>query len=627
MVSSTALGGPPRASGPVDEVPRELSDAMEELARIAPELWETLRGAPDLETARRGARAWLTQVEQTLHDEERHAELDIARGLRAVRVLAALFGKRAERLSQTSTLDRLRRLAQQDDEALRETAPGFALEMLHLARAALGQSGIADGWLSACVKRSQRKLRLNLLGRSAALARSETLDELGDHVRAEIERHACGLDEPLLSARVDARRRILRALGGDESDWKDHRWHLRHLFTGERSLERLDELVALSEQEREAIRKCLEHDIPFGITPYYLSLLDLDGTHPDWDQQLRAQVIPPLGYVDDLIRLGPDRSDLDFMGEGDTSPISQVTRRYPFVAILKGLETCPQICVYCQRNWEISGPMAPAGHPAPGAIADALRWFEEHPNVFDVLVTGGDPMFLTDHQIERIMDRLSAMPHVRHVRWGSRSPVVMPMRITDRLAALLERYVQPGQRMVSVITHVESAAEVTPEMSEAVHRLRSRGISVYNQQVYTLFTSRRFQTAATRIALKRTGIDPYYTFYPKGKPETRDYTVPVARLLQERKEEARLLPGIFRTDEPVFNVPRLGKSHVRGSQDRELLAIMPDGRRVYLWHPWEKAIASAEPWLHADASVHEYLQRMEAMGEDPDDYASIWYYW
>jgi lysine 2,3-aminomutase len=150
---------------------------------------------------------------------------------------------------------------------------------------------------------------------------------------------------------------------------------------------------------------------------------------------------------------------------------------------------------------------------------------------------------------------------------------------------------------------------------------------VYNQQVFTLHTSRRFQTVANRVTMKKIGVDPYYTFYPKGKEETRDYRIPLARILQERKEEARLLPGTFRTDEPVFNVPRLGKNHIRAQQDRELVGIRPDGRRVYLWHPWEKGIVPVQPWRYVDSSIRRYLSEIEKLGENPAQYASIWYYY
>jgi len=83
---------------------------------------------------------------------------------------------------------------------------------------------------------------------------------------------------------------------------------------------------------------------------------------------------------------------------------------------------------------------------------------------------------------------------------------------------------------------------------------------------------------------------PLYLFVPKGKDELADYRVPLARLLQERKEEARLLPGTRRMDDTVYNIPRLGKNYVRAMQHRDLLAIRPDGSRVYEFHPWEKKL-------------------------------------
>ncbi|MGB6608013.1 MAG: KamA family radical SAM protein, partial [Atribacterota bacterium] len=98
-------------------------------------------------------------------------------------------------------------------------------------------------------------------------------------------------------------------------------------------------------------------------------------------------------------------------------------------------------------------------------------------------------------------------------------------------------------------------------------------------------------------------------------------------LWQERKEEARLIPGIFRTDEPVFNVPRLGKNHVRAWQDRELIGLNKEGRRIYLWHPWEKGIASVEPYIYKDLPIYRYLQELKTRGEDIEEYKSIWYYY
>jgi lysine 2,3-aminomutase len=465
-------------------------------------------------------------------------------------------------------------------------------------------------------------------GRAAGVARSDFLDQLAERAWSLVDRYPSGLDPDLIAKREQNRQRIVDFFDATPGHWDNYAWQLGHLFKGSEALSALEQLIPMKEKEKRAIRLCVEHDIPFGITPYYLSLFDFDSAERQHDAQVRAQVIPPMHYVKRMIEHRDDREYyFDFMGEHDTSPISLVTRRYASIAILKGYDTCPQICVYCQRNWEITGPMEAGALPTKEKLDAALDWFADHPHLRGVLITGGDPFFLSDRRIEYMMDRLAAMDHIVNIRWGTRSPVTMPMRITDRLAELLGRYIEPGRRNVGVVTHIESAAEVTPEMAAAVHRLRCRGLYIYNQQVFTLHTSRRFQTVANRMAMKKIGVDPYYTFYPKGKEETRDYTTPLARILQERKEEARLLPGAFRTDEPVFNVPRLGKNHVRASQERELIAIRPDGQRVYLWHPWEKGITPMKPWLYLDNPIHKYLQDLERLGEDPADYASIWYYY
>jgi lysine 2,3-aminomutase len=465
-------------------------------------------------------------------------------------------------------------------------------------------------------------------GRAAGRARSDYLDQVSEQVWPLVECHPNGLDPGLVAKREEHRQQILDFFDATPHHWDNYAWQLGHIFKGAEALSWLEQLIPMREEEKEAIRLSVEYGIPFGITPYYLSLFDFDSADRQEDAQVRSQVIPPLYYVQRMIEHRDDREYyFDFMGEHDTSPIDLVTRRYASIAILKGYDTCPQICVYCQRNWEITGPMEAGALPPREKLDAALDWFGDHPSLRDVLITGGDPFFLSDKRIEYMMDRLAAMDHILHIRWGTRAPVTVPMRITDELTELLGRYVEPGRRNVGVVTHIESAAEVTPELAEAVYRLRRQGIYVYNQQVFTLSTSRRFETVANRVAMKKVGVDPYYTFYPKGKEETRDYTTPLARILQERKEEARLLPGAFRTDEPVFNVPRLGKNHVRAWQDRELIAIRPDGRRVYLWHPWEKGITPMKPWLYLDNSIHEYLQDLERLGEDPADYGSIWYYY
>jgi lysine 2,3-aminomutase len=551
--------------------------------------------------------------------------IERATAIEAIDVLKNVLSPENEAIAGFSTVEALWSLARGQGG---EAAPGFVDEFVHLFRAINGRSGVGAGWYGPPDGSEEDDETFPRTGRRAAIERSRFLDGLASAMWRVVAEHPSGLDSEIVRRRQENRRRILLLLGGTDSDWSDPAWQTAHVLKGEKGLAWLQSLAPLRSEEIAAVRLAVRYGVPWGITPYYLSLFDLDVPGRAEDGQVRSQVIPPLHTVRRMIEHRADRTRaLDFMRERDTSPADRITRRYPAVAVLKVCDTCPQICTYCQRNWEISDAMLASAVPAWEDLEPAVAWFEEHPEIVDVLLTGGDALVLDDRLLEQLLRRLSASDHVRNIRIGTRMPVTMPMRITDELADRIAAYIVPGRRNLSIVTHVESAYEVTPELAAAVDRLRRRGVQVYNQQVYTLETSRRFQTVAARIALRNVGIDPYYTFYAKGKEEHRDLLVPIARLLQERNEEARLLPGIFRTDEAVFNVPGLGKHHLRASQDRELIAIEPSGRRIYLFHPWEKGVTPVAPWSYADVAIRDYLERMQELGEDPADYESIWSYY
>ncbi len=460
-----------------------------------------------------------------------------------------------------------------------------------------------------------------LSGREAAIARSAQLDRLREEVDRRIELYPSGLGPEAVARRRRQSRRLRRLLGASETEWRDWRWQIGNIV---KQPDLLAKLVRLTPAEDRAVREARRLGLPFGATPYYLSLMDDEPGGRD--AAIRAQILPPLDYVRQM-GANPDPATRDFMGEEDTSPFDLITRRYPGICILKPFNTCPQICVYCQRNWEIDDAMASGAFAGWDKIDAAIAWIGAHPGIHEVLVTGGDPLAMGDIAIGRVLEKLAAIPSVERIRIGTRTLVTMPMRVSRRLADLLGRYREPGRRVVAVVTHVQHPYEITPELVAAVDRLRRRGIPVYNQLVYTFFASRRFEAAALRRLLRLVGIDPYYTFNTKGKEETISYRVPVARLLQEQQEEARLLPGLERTDEAVFNVPRLGKNYLRSGVHRDLLTIKPDGSRVYEFYSWEKNISTAiRTYCTADVPILDYLQRLAAAGENGSDYDTIWYY-
>jgi lysine 2,3-aminomutase len=443
-------------------------------------------------------------------------------------------------------------------------------------------------------------------------------------MKGKMARFPTGLRPEIVRRRKENARRIMREEGASEAEWNDHHWQLGHVAKDSR---RLGSWVPLTGEERRGIDIATRNGIPFGVTPYYASLFDND-TSRKFDHSVRAQVIPPVHYSRTMARNRNSRKDkMDFMREADTSPIDLVTRRYPNVAILKPYNTCSQICVYCQRNWEVDQVMSPRAMAPKKKVLAAIEWFREHRGIFDILITGGDPLVMEDCTLRWILDEVASIEHIRRIRIGTRTPVVMPMRFTDGLAGMLLGYRKPGKRKLCIVTHIQHTYEVTPEMHAAIRKLKNRGVSFYNQQVFTLENSRRFETSALRVAIGRVGVDPYYLFYAKGKKGMEAYRTPIARLLQERKEEARFLPGLSRTDEPVFNVPRLGKSHLRAWQDHDVISILPDGRRVYEFQPWEKNLVAVHPYVQTDVSIHDYLCELEKRGEKYEDYKTIWWYY
>ncbi len=587
----------------------------EGLKANAPEIFELAGAVGSINQVRARLSRYAHRMEyETFEDYDSLAHGSVIRVRDCALALNRMLSRRSEDHSGFSLARALRDIAQGNDRP--DLTPAFYADMLHILLGLLGKgpgTPLVDLHL----------IPTHLTGQDAAIERSKQLDALSAEVHSRVQRYTSGLADESVRRRRARRDRMIAVFGISLDTWYDYTWQIEHIL---RDADQVSSLVQLSESEKSAIATARKSGLPFGITPYYLSLMDED-PEADRDRAIRAQVVPPPRYVKQMAALGDNRHTCDFMRETDTSPIGLVTRRYPQICIFKPFNTCPQICVYCQRNWEIDDAMEPGALAPDDEIERALEWIAAHPAIHEVLITGGDPLAMDDADIERILDGVARIPTVERIRIGSRVFVTMPMRITDSLADILARYHEPGRRQIAVVTHVQHPYELTPDTTRAVAKLSERGIRVFNQLVYTFFVSRRFEATRLRRDLALIGIEPYYTFNAKGKDETVDYRVPLARLLQEQKEEARLLPGLARTDEAVYNVPGMGKNYLRARQHRDLIAILPDGARLYEFHAWEKNISTTRStYLSEDLPILDYLQRLDARGEDVSDYETIWYY-
>ncbi|NJD77307.1 MAG: KamA family radical SAM protein [Candidatus Methanoperedens sp.] len=590
---------------------------METLWECDPEIHGLLKSSNDLHEARNNLFDYLNNMERHLFNiySDKHFKdaniLERNNAKECIRVFKNIIRTENEEITNYSALNSLYRAAKKKAKSY-TLNEGFFLEMIFLFK------GINCD--SRLYKEKEAPLFLRLSGHEAAVERTKTLDNYASGMELYFRQYKTGLDDDLIRERSRNKEFIQEILHASESDWDDYRWHIENIIS---DIDSLKKIVKLSDEELRGLETAKEHNIPFQITPYYLSLFD-SNNKGIYDRAIRAQVLPSVNYCLNYVRGLEFGSTLDFMDEKSTSPIKGITRRYPQILILKPFDSCPQICVYCQRNWEITDIKYAVF--SEETMGNAIKWIRDNPHITEVLITGGDPLTLDNTNIDWLLSRISDIEHVERIRIGTRIIVTMPQRITGELVEIFSKYHELGVRELCIVTHFEHPTELTPDSLEAIKRIKKAGINLYNQQVFTYYNSKKYESCLLRKVLKKSGIDPYYTFNTKGKDETIDYRVPIARIEQKRKEEARLLPGIERTDEPVFNVPRLGKTHLRARQDHEVIMILEDGRRVYRFYPWESRYALVEPYNYTDVAIYDYLRRLKGDNENVEDYASIWYY-
>ena len=276
-------------------------------------------------------------------------------------------------------------------------------------------------------------------------------------------------------------------------DWNDWRWQNRKRI---RTLDDLARIVRLSDEEAEAIRRH-KGGLPVGITPYYASLLDPD----DPLQPLRRTVVPTLGEVETT----PGEAD-DPLGEDGHSPMPGLVHRYPDRVLLLVTNFCSVYCRYCTRARMVGavGERAVRKHD----IEAALGYIERHPEIRDVLISGGDPLSLDNDRLDFVLGRLRRIPHVEFVRIGSKQPVVQPMRITRELTRILKRH-----RPVWMSLHFTHPAEITPEVEEACGRLADAGVPLGSQTVLMKGVNDDLETMKALVhGLLRIRVRPYYLY-------------------------------------------------------------------------------------------------------------------
>ncbi len=244
--------------------------------------------------------------------------------------------------------------------------------------------------------------------------------------------------------------------------WNDWKWQLRNSI---RDIPTLEKVMELTPEEREALSKV--HDrFKMAITPYYAALMD----KKDPKCPVRMLAIPTFSELND------DESDLDDpLHEDVDSPAPGLTHRYPDRVLFLVTNVCSMYCRHCTRRRVVGHEDADFSQKN---IDLCLEYIKKHEEVRDVLISGGDPLVLTDNKLEYVISRLREIEHVEIIRIGTRMPVVLPQRITDDLCNMLKKY-----HPIYVNTHFNHPKEITLEAKEACEKLANAGISLGNQTV------------------------------------------------------------------------------------------------------------------------------------------------
>ncbi len=278
-----------------------------------------------------------------------------------------------------------------------------------------------------------------------------------------------------------------------DSDWNDWHWQLKNRIT---TLEQLQRLMPTLTPEEYAGTQLANHKLALAITPYFFNLIDPADEHCP----IRWQVIPRL---EETHTAAWEMSDP--CGEDSHSPVPGLVHRYPDRVLFLVTDRCAAYCRYCTRSRLVSNASGYDFHPH---FAEQIDYVRRHPEVRDVLLSGGDPLLLSDEKLDQLLGALRAIPHVEFVRVGTRIPVFLPQRITPALCAMLKKH-----HPLFISIHSNHPRELTSEVRLALERLADAGIPLGNQSVLLRHVNDDIEVMKAHVQkLLMCRVRPYYIY-------------------------------------------------------------------------------------------------------------------
>ena len=296
---------------------------------------------------------------------------------------------------------------------------------------------------------------------------------------------------------TDTQKQVAERISPDAaiSHWRDWKWQIRHRVRDIDTFERLLG-IGFEPEERKRLERTLEK-FPLSITPYYLSLIDSEDFRND---PIYKQSFPSPAELE------VSRADMaDPLHEDEDSPAEGITHRYPDRVLFHVSNVCAMYCRHCTRKRKVGDVDF---IPERDHISAGIEYIRKTPEVRDVLLSGGDPFLLNDEYLDWILDELRAIPHVEIIRIGTRTPVVLPYRITDELVAMLRKH-QP----IWINTHFNHPREMTAASRNALAKLADAGFPLGNQSVLLAGVNdcpRIMKALVHKLVANR--VRPYYLY-------------------------------------------------------------------------------------------------------------------
>ena len=247
-----------------------------------------------------------------------------------------------------------------------------------------------------------------------------------------------------------------------DRDWTNWIWQQQKRI---KTMEQLEKVIRPTQDEQDAFARSHEM-FNMGITPYYASLMDPN----DPNCPIRLQSVPQLGEL----YVHPSEME-DPLAEERDMPVPGITHRYPDRVLFYTTHNCPVYCRHCTRKRKVSDPSSAT---QLAQLEGGLKYIEEHKEIRDVVISGGDPLSNSDDRLEYILSRLRAMEHIQVFRLGTRNLVTLPQRVTESFAKMLRKYAP-----VFIHTHYNHPKECTREAFDCCALLADNGAVINNQMV------------------------------------------------------------------------------------------------------------------------------------------------